>query len=170
MAEPVRDPESPLNDYEKYLVEKFFGDPNELPQKFKAWIADYAVTNGKINVSDIPSLKGEEWIAVGASGSGARATFANSWVNFDTDRPARFMKDAMGFVHIEGIIKSGTIGLTAFTLPSGYRPGHPGSNSHFGVDSNGAFGVVTVNIDGSVKPGVGNNTYVSLCGITFRAA
>jgi len=113
-----------------------------------------------------PALIGP-WHSIGAPGEPA---FQGTWVNFDTDRPARFCKDASGFVHLEGLIKSGTINTVAFTLPIGYRPGHVGGSAHFVVDSNGAFGVVTVNVSGDVNPFVGNNTYVSLATIHFRAA
>ena len=48
MDDPIRDPESPLNDYEKYLVEKIL-DPNNLTDKFKKWVTDYVPTNGKFD-------------------------------------------------------------------------------------------------------------------------
>lgn len=59
---------------------------------------------------------------VGDSGEPA---FSGTWVNYDTStyRGARFWKDPMGIVHVEGLIKDGTINTTAFVLPEGYRPG-----------------------------------------------
>lgn len=95
-------------------------------------------------------------------------TFTNSWINYDATQfaPARYMKDSNGFVHIEGLIKSGTITASAFTLPKGYRPL---KWLHFGTASNAAFGQAEIKVDGTVVPQVGNNTWFSLSGITFRA-
>lgn len=164
-SEPQRDLDAPLTDYERYLMEKFFSDPEQLPVKFKNWVADYVATNGSFHVSSLPTLKGEEWRDVGDV-----LGFSNSWVDYDSDRPARFCKDALGWVHLEGIIKSGTVPAAAFTLPVGYRPGHVGSNAHFIVDANNAAGFVQVNVDGVVNVGAGSNVYVSLAQIHFRAA
>jgi hypothetical protein len=93
--------------------------------------------------------------------------FANSWVNFAAGwQVAAFNRDPFGWVSLRGLIKSGTVGNAAFTLPPGYRP--PVSET-FGVNSNGAFGRVDVQADGQVIPQApSNNTYVSLSGIRFR--
>jgi hypothetical protein len=49
-------------------------------------------------------------------------TLLNSWVAYDSVHVApSYMKDEFGFVHIRGVIKSGTNPLV-FTLPAGYRP------------------------------------------------
>lgn len=97
----------------------------------------------------------------------AISSFANSWVNFGGDyNPAGYFKDIMGIVHLRGFIKDGTIGQTAFTLPAGYRP------ENFEVmptASNGAFGEVFISTNGDVKPLVGDNTWFSIDGVTFRA-
>jgi hypothetical protein len=101
---------------------------------------------------------------VGATGQPA---YEGTWVAFDS-RGAHFYKDAAGRVHLEGVIKLGTIGTTAFTLPEGYRP-RLGTRI-FVVDSNTAFGRVTIDTAGQVVPVTGNNAYVVLDGISFRAA
>lgn len=91
--------------------------------------------------------------------------FQNSWVNFSTaEHNAAYMKDHLGFVHLRGLIKSGTIGTVAFTLPEGFRPS---KHMHFAVPSNGAYGQLNVQPDGDVVPSAGNNAYVSLDGIRF---
>ena len=66
-------------------------------------------------------LPDDKWHYVGESGE---PSFENSWVNYDTATfaAARFIKDASGVVHIEGLVKSGTVPETIFTLPEGYRP------------------------------------------------
>lgn len=99
------------------------------------------------------------------------ATLQNSWVVFSSGfySPA-FMKDAMGFVHLRGIAKSGTIGSNPiFTLPPGFRPGN---NIHVMAASNvsgGSIGVVQVAPNGAVIAPNGNNAYVSFDNIIFMA-
>jgi len=52
-------------------------------------------------------------------------TLLNGWVNFGgAFAGVAFFKDAVGIVHIKGVIKSGTttVGTELFILPAGYRP------------------------------------------------
>jgi hypothetical protein len=93
-------------------------------------------------------------------------TMLNAWVNFGgSDAAAGYMKDDFGWVNVKGRIKSGTIGQTAFTLPAGYRPLE---TQRFTVSSNGAFGEVIINSDGTVVPQVGSNVSFNVQ-IRFRA-
>lgn len=103
-------------------------------------------------------IKGpDHWHDVGATGEPA---FANSWVNYGSPyQDARFMKDATGVVHIQGLVKDGTIGDAFFTLPAGYRPD---DQIYFANLSNGALGSVEIHSDGTVVSTLGNNTYVSI--------
>lgn len=95
-------------------------------------------------------------------------TLINSWVNFGgTRNPAGYFKDPFGIVHLRGLITSGTIGTVAFTLPAKYRPAN---DELMATVSNALFGAVDINPNGDVTPAIGNNTYVSLDGLTFRAA
>jgi hypothetical protein len=98
----------------------------------------------------------------------AVAAFANSWVNFDADRPAAFYRDR-GRVFLTGIVKSGTLNTVAFTLPAGYRPASV-NGLIFPAISNGALGVLTVTSTGAVVPNTGSNVYFTLDGISFRYA
>lgn len=96
------------------------------------------------------------------------ATLNNSWVYFGAPtNPVGYWKDPVGIVHLRGVVKSGTIGLSVFTLPVGYRPLN---TEYFAVVSNGAFGRVVIGSDGGVTPDIGSNAYVTFDGITFRAA
>jgi len=79
---------------------------------------------------------------------------------------AGYYKDESGIVRLKGLIKSGTIGQTAFTLPIGYRPD---TTLIFSVSSGGAYATLRVNSDGTVVPYTGANTYFSLDGVSFRA-
>ena len=64
---------------------------------------------GKANIAQ------ESWIA---------PTLENSWVNTTGLglQDARYMKDSLGMVHIQGSVTAGSANTTVFTLPEGYRP------------------------------------------------
>lgn len=96
-----------------------------------------------------------DWVAVTA--------FSNAWVNFGaTNEAAAYRKTADGSrVEINGCIRSGVIGATAFTLPAAYRPT---LNYGFAVASNGAYGQLDVGSTGAVSPSVGSNVYFYLAG------
>lgn len=104
---------------------------------------------------------------VGASGEPA---FQNAWVNFGgTDPSASFYKDR-GRVYLAGSVKSGTLAAPIFTLPVGYRP--PSDTVRFAVidGSAGPGGTVIVFASGAVHLQTGNNVFVSLAPVDFRAA
>ena len=97
-------------------------------------------------------------------------TLLNSWVNFGSPyNDAGYMKGANGFVHLRGLIKSGTttLGTAFFNLPSGFRPS---SEYIFTTSSNDLYGQARVETDGDVTFHVGSNTWFSLDGISFKAA
>lgn len=94
-------------------------------------------------------------------------TLTNSWVNYNNGySTVGYYKDAFGVVCFRGLIKSGTINTSAFTLPSGYRPL---TTISVPINSNNAFGVLEIRSDGTVVPVMGSNTWVSFDGISFRA-
>jgi hypothetical protein len=116
-----------------------------------ATIADEAVTAAKMELQ-------EDWIA---------PTLLNSWVNYGGGyETVGYMKDSLGFVHLKGLVKTGTIGLKFFTLPVGYRPA---AVCIFAVASYALFGDVYVSVTGDVTANVGSSNWVSLAGITFKA-
>lgn len=93
-------------------------------------------------------------------------TLLNSWVNYAGGfQTAGYYKDEFGIVHLTGIVKTGTIGASIFTLPEGYRPA---AEMQFAVASNG-YGSCRVKTDGSVIAYAGSSAWYSLDGITFRA-
>lgn len=113
------------------------------------------------------------------SGDGVAPSFTNSWVNFDnssaspgggTNRDAGFYK-AGGRVYLTGVIKTGTSGTSAFTLPAGYRPKASLGRSVF---ASGGNAQVVVAADGTVSPqnttGTAVATLVFLDGVDFIAA
>lgn len=102
-------------------------------------------------------------------GSTGQPAYTNGWAIYGAPYPkAAFVKDVNGWIRLLGVIKSGTLGTSAFTLPPGYRPKvTPGP---FAVVSNGGFGRVDVGADGTVTPqSPSSNLSVSLEGIAFLA-
>ena len=126
-----------------------------------------------VTVTEELKLKGKLTVVGGADfrkiGGTGNPAFENSWVDFGAGwQVAGFWLDPFGFVHLRGVIKSGTVGSAAFTLPPGFRPK---LSEPFGVDSNSAHGRVDVLADGTVVPmAPSSNVYVSLSGISFRTS
>lgn len=116
--------------------------------------------------TDYLSAPDSAWHNVGGSGEPA---FQNSWVNYDTAwQVARFRKDAFGYVHLEGLVRSGTANVI-FTLPVGYRPTTSTNGLIFATINTDTIGRTDIKPDGSVSRIVGGNGFVSLSGITFKA-
>ena len=108
----------------------------------------------------------EDWHFVGEAGEPA---FEDSWVNYGSPyENASYMKDSMGFVHVRGFVKSGTVGTSAtiFTLPAGYRPS---DRILMATQSNSALGRYDIDSDGKVIPHTGNTLWFSMANVIFRA-
>ncbi len=110
--------------------------------------------------TDYLSAPDSTWIA---------PTFTNSWVNYDlVYNQCGYYKDALGFVHLRGLVKNGSDGTSIFTLPSGYRPQY---QELMAVSSADHYGRVDVATTGTVVPSATTTepTWVSLDGIIFKA-
>ena len=79
--------------------------------------------------------------------------------------PAKFYKDDLGVVHLQGLIKNGTAPSAIFTLPDGYRPLE---SRLFTTTAAGEFGEIAIFPSGQVLFAKGLGGYVSLEGISFR--
>ena len=102
------------------------------------------------------------WHLVGGSGEPA---FANGWVNYGAGfNVAAFRKDPFGRVHLRGMIKNGTVGAAAFTLPAGYRPP---VGELLDTNSTSAQGRIDVSSAGVVTVAAGAATWVTLDGLYF---
>jgi len=96
-------------------------------------------------------------------------TYTGTWVDYGGGyNPGSYRKDALGYVHLRGLVKSGTDGTSITTLPTGYRPEY---RHLFVVESNDLAGRLDVLTDGTVIPQAAttNPAWVSLDGITFKA-
>ena len=121
------------------------------------------MTYPKIDFSTVQSAQ-QGWIA---------PTLLNSWTNYQpaTWDPVGYMKDSLGFVHIRGFLKGGTLstGTLVFTLPAGYRPE---KSSYFasGVNNSGAVTSWQVSSNGDVIILYGGSTsYCSIGCIVYKA-
>jgi len=93
-------------------------------------------------------------------------TFQNGWENYSTEyNSAAYFKDSLGVIHLRGLVKNGS--GTIFTLPQGYRPAR---RELFGVATNpNVMGRIDILSDGGVSMVAGNNGWISLDGIIFKA-
>jgi len=103
------------------------------------------------------------------------ATLENSWVDVSSASygVAAYMKDTLGFVHLQGYVKSGTatVGVALFTLPVGYRPSTAiNVPTMAGTASSSNYGALQIGTGGTVGYLVGGNAGMSLTGIIFKAA
>lgn len=132
-------------------------------------------TAPNVTVSDTaPALPadGDLWVDTSTPVWNA-ASLAGAWVNYDSPpgtnfHVAGYFKDAAGFVHLRGLVKSGS-GLI-FTLPTGYRPLKWGLFLGYClVGGNPTAARIDVYANGQVVCQTGSATDVSLEGITFAA-
>lgn len=141
---------------------------NQPPRNLPTVIMGAAQVNGTLALKGDVTFPGNpDFHDIGATGEPA---FQNGWVNWGAPNfPAGYWKDPFGFVHLRGVIKSGTVGSAAFTLPPGLWPS--ATAGPFIVMSNGAAGRIDVGSDGTVTPLLpSSNTWVSLHGVYFKAA
>jgi hypothetical protein len=147
-----------------------------------AWHPAISLKNGNVGIgtqSPSPGVKLE--VAGGltllAQEPWQPVTFLNGWRNFwNPYTTGGYFKDSQGVVHLKGMVSGGTIGLESdcfiFTLPAGYRPAQ--QELHVVLTSDGAAGQAAgradIDMKGNVIPVSGNKTWISLDGITFRAA
>lgn len=98
----------------------------------------------------------------------------NSWEDYGGSfDPCRYMKDDNGFVHIKGLIKSGSTGsnVLAFTLPTGYRPADVlvTPAMHYGSGNVSVFTQVRITAGGQVRIYTSSSTWFSFGFISFKA-
>jgi hypothetical protein len=122
---------------------------------------DTSSGNAIFKASSNGSLEARHYV-----GTTGQPAFQNSWVNYGSPYPlAAFYKDNQGIVHLEGMIKYGTMNAVIFTLPADYAPTQA---LHFVVNSNNTFGAVNIYTFGGVSAMIGSNVWIVLDGITFR--
>jgi phage minor structural protein len=94
-------------------------------------------------------------------------TLQNGWGFYGAPYDgARYRKDINGFIHLSGLVKSGTVGAYTpiFTLPTGYRPS---KRMMFPVITSSGVGRLDIDPDGTVCLASGGNGFVSFNGVNF---
>jgi hypothetical protein len=116
-------------------------------------------TNLKVDV-----LKAIAWTAMDP--------LTNSWANHGTGyQSAAYTKDVEGFVHLRGLITTGTAGTSCFALPAAYRPTAKVRMVTFTYGIAGTeVSSVEIGTDGTITPIYIGSTYVSLDGLSFHAS
>jgi hypothetical protein len=117
-----------------------------------------------------------EWMILAATGTGtsfATQGYLNGWIDAgtigaNTFAPCYFYKDLMGFIHIQGTCKNGTVPSPVIQLPSGQGlwPGPQGLFGFMGV-SNNSTGVWLVTATGQVQVTNGSSSSFSFGGNTY---
>ena len=131
----------------------------------QAWASSYT-SLGAVATTTIAQKVQEDWIGL---------TFNSYWQDYDNTadyEDGAYMIDSLGFVHVRGLVEttSTSAGIEIAQLPVGYRP-----LKHCVFTQYSADGAVRVDVkstgDVSVITGFtdGNNEWLSLAGITFRA-
>jgi hypothetical protein len=91
-------------------------------------------------------------------------TLQGTWANFGGSyEAAGYMKDRNGFVHLKGLVKTGS--GVIFNLPVGHRPSE---EKIFASIGNGTLADIRVSTNGDVSMYSGNSAYLSLSGIVFQ--
>ncbi len=101
-------------------------------------------------------------------------TLLNGTQNFSPDfQSIAYMKDALGYVHLRGMVSSGSpLGL--FRLPPGYRPAkvsvYPAVSASTSSGTNPLPATINIQPTGIVQPAINTQSgFITLDGITFQA-
>jgi len=145
-------------------------DPTLFPIEFTSWLPRFLSQNVNLQMTVAQLPRVEQTKLVGNVG---QPQFKNGWVNYGAPGDlCGFYKNAFGQVFIVGVVASGTVGTTIFTLPPGYRPQATCAFPGLAKTSSGgnySFASVLVQASGDVIADVaGGNASFSLAGITFR--
>lgn len=146
----------------KFVQDTFRNDPPQLPTQ--AQTEELTVTR-KLTVQDELFIVNQQLFhKIGATGE---PVYKNTWANYSGGyQPVGFWIDALGIVHLRGMLASGVVNSPAFTLPPGFRPTLP---EPFPAVSNLGVTRIDISAGGDVTPITGSgNTWVTLSGISFK--
>ncbi|MCY9516707.1 hypothetical protein [Paenibacillus apiarius] len=91
-----------------------------------------------------------------------KPTLLNGWVEFDKST-VEYFKDALGFVHIRGMVKSGTMGNPVFILPKEYRPKQLLETITVSKNNDAViFNNIEITPEGKIIPYIGGGSWLSL--------
>jgi hypothetical protein len=146
----------------KFVQDTLRNDPPALPSQAQT---DELTVNRKLTITDELFVANQQLFHV--VGKPGEPVFKNTWANHAGGyQPVGFWIDALGVVHLRGMLASGTVNSPAFTLPPGFRPVAP---EPFPTVSNLGATRIDITANGDVTPVTGSgNTFVALSGISFK--
>jgi hypothetical protein len=120
-------------------------------------------TNGMFayitGTSQLTVYTGTTWLVCDAQVTAWTAvTFVNSWANYAGYQAMQYRKVG-DTVQARGVVASGTLGVVAFVLPTGFRPP---ANLIFAAEANSANATLIIQSDGSFVPQTGSNTWFAM--------
>lgn len=86
-------------------------------------------------------------------------TFTGTWVNYGAPYQVCQYRKTGDVVEVRGLIKSGTTGTSAFTLPAGFRPP---ADYVLPTNAAGAYASLTVTAAGTVTPSAASTASVNV--------
>jgi hypothetical protein len=101
-----------------------------------------------------------------------RYEYEDGWIEPTLEEPweavgtVRYMKDALGFVHIKGRVTGGSSGSTILILPAGYRPKQ---TLQYAVSANGSLSYIMIENNGRIIRFSGAYANINLDVISFKA-
>ena len=160
-------PQPTIGDWSSTTLIKFIKNiiDQQPPRNLPAAVIGTGTVTDSLELRGSLVLPNSDYTKFGGTGA---PPLLNSWVNWGAPYyPAGYWQDPLGFVHLRGVIRNGTVGSPLAQLPPGLKPAFaPGP---FIVLSNGATGRVDIGTDGTITPlSPSSNVYVVLDGIHFR--
>jgi len=131
-----------------------------------AWVTPRTWVSGELGTAAAMNTVRDNFMNIGFVYTridvAAAGLFTNGWHNQGLPPVATIIRNG-NWVYLTGQISGGTMSVSAFQVPIGYRPGRhlifgAWSESSLGVEQLGDF---RVNQDGTVIPNTGDNT--SIC-------
>lgn len=132
-----------------------------------ATINDDVFVNGSVEANGL--VEGSQVVSTGTNNSlpsiaAITATLINSWATFSGATP-KFYPDAVGRVHLQGRLGTGTNNTVAFNCPY-----HPITQQFLhAADSAGTHIFIKVDTNGDVTPTDAYTSWISLDGLSFRS-
>jgi microcystin-dependent protein len=120
--------------------------------------------------STLKQWDGTAWVAVGPqpATTWVSPTLNSPWTNYGGGwQPARYTRDAMGTVFVEGLVNSGLVGSAVFNLPAGFRPAQ---GLIFSTVANNTFARLDIGSNGDVVWNTGGTSGFVSISCNFKAS
>lgn len=112
-----------------------------------------------LDVNSLQLYDGAAWVTIANQQAWTAVTFANSWVDFGAPYNVCQYRKIGDITYLRGLMKSGTVGATCFTLPAGFRPP---VDLYFITVSNSVAAPFIVASSGACQLATGSNVFASI--------